>query len=184
MQRLFQWLLSKMGWSIKGNLPKINQYVLIVAPHTSNWDLIIGLMARFAVNTPIQFLIKKEAFVFPLKYILGPLGAIPIDRGKNLNFVDKICQKFKEKEHERFILGLAPEGTRSPVKRWKYGFYHIAHQANVPIVMVGMDYVAKEIRIAKPLQTSGDLAKDYQLLMQFFKTIHGKHKKELADYTK
>lgn len=181
MQRFFQWILSKMGWRINGNLPDIAQYVLIVAPHTSNWDLIIGLIARFAVNTRILFLVKKEAYVFPLKYLLGPLGAIPVDRGKNLHVVDKITQQFKE--NERFILGLAPEGTRSTVTRWKFGFYHIAHQAKVPIVMVGMDYHRKEIRIAKPIKTSGDIEQDYQILMRFFKSIRGKHKKKLADYS-
>jgi len=181
VQRLCQWILSCMGWKIVGKLPDIPQYVLIVVPHTSNWDLIIGLLARFAVNVRIKFLAKREIFVFPLSYIMRAMGGTPVDRSTSKNRVEKIVEMFKN--NKEFVLGLAPEGTRSPVKRWKFGFYHIAHQAEVPIVMVGMDYPSREIRIAPPMKASGDIKKDYAFMLDFFKTIQGKHKKELPEYS-
>lgn len=170
-----------MGWKIVGKLPEIPQYVLIVAPHTSNWDLIIGLLARFAVNTRIHFLVKKEIFVFPLNLLMRALGGIPIDRSISKHRVERIVERFHNNDH--FILGLAPEGTRSPVKRWKFGFYHIAQEAQIPIVMVGMDYTSKEVRVAPPLKPGDDLKEDYEVMLDFFKTIRGKYRKKLPEYS-
>ena len=181
MHRICQWILSLFFFFIVGKLPDINQYVLIVAPHTSNWDLVIGLLARFAVQTRIHFLAKKEIFVFPLKQFMIAVGGTPVDRSKSANRVEQLVDLFKNNEH--FILGLAPEGTRSPVKRWKFGFYHIAQKAKVPIVMVGFDYSSKEVIISPPLPVSGDIEADYARMLDFFKTIRGKVPKELPPYS-
>jgi 1-acyl-sn-glycerol-3-phosphate acyltransferase len=175
-----QWILSLFGWKIVGQLPATKKYVLIVAPHTSNWDLIIGLLARFAVKTRIHFLAKKEIFVFPLKQFFEAVGGTPVDRSQKANRVDQLVEVFNT--HEHYILGLAPEGTRSPVSRWKFGFYHIANKANVPIVMVGMDYPSREVRIAPEFQPSGDVEADYDKMIDFFKGIQGKVPKTYPPY--
>jgi len=177
LQKFCQWMLSVLGWKMIGSLPDIKKYVLIVVPHTSNWDMPIGLLARFSLGTKIHFLAKKEIFVFPVKGLFKALGGIPVERSKSINRVDMLVTTFQE--HERFILAVAPEGTRSPVKRWKFGFYHIAHKAEVPLVMVGFDYAKKEIIIREPFNTTGDLPKDYQVMLQFFQGIQGKRPKEL-----
>ncbi|MCC5791715.1 MAG: 1-acyl-sn-glycerol-3-phosphate acyltransferase [Legionellaceae bacterium] len=179
MRRFSQWILYLWGWKIVGNLPPIKKFVLIVAPHTSNWDLIIGLLGRFSENRMIHFLAKQEIFVFPFRGLLKKLGGIPVDRSHPHHRVEQIVERFQQTDE--LILGITPEGTRSPVKRWKFGFYHIAHQAGVPIVMVGLDYGSKEIRIAPPLQCSGDLKKDFTPMLAFFKTIKGRHPKDIPD---
>ena len=180
MQKFTQFILKIMGWKIVGALPNIKQYVLIVAPHTSNWDLIIGLCARFAVGVKINFLAKHQLFFFPLGTILRAMGGTPVNRSKKGNRVDQVVVLFQQQEH--FKLGLAPEGTRSPVTRWKEGFYHMASQANIPIVMVGFDYPSKEVRVREPFWPTKDISSDFVDILAFFRTIRGKCPKELPDY--
>lgn len=177
LKKFCQWMLSFIGWKIVGCLPDIKKYVLIAVPHTSNWDMPIGLLARFSLGTKIHFLAKKEIFVFPVKGMFKALGGIPVERSKSKSRVDMMVKTFQA--HEQFILALAPEGTRSAVKRWKFGFYHIAHKADVPIVMVGFDYGKKEIIIREPFDTTGNLSQDYQIMVRFFQNIQGKYPKEI-----
>jgi 1-acyl-sn-glycerol-3-phosphate acyltransferase len=180
MQKIAQFILKLMGWKIIGSLPNIKQYVLIVAPHTSNWDLVIGLCARFAVGVKINFLAKHQLFFFPLGNLLGAIGGTPVDRTKHGNRVEQAVALFQQQES--FKLGLAPEGTRSPVTRWKEGFYHMACQANIPIVMVGFDYTSKEVRVREPFLPTKDISNDFATILSFFRTIRGKYPKELPDY--
>ncbi len=180
MQKFNQWILKLMAWKIIGSLPNLKQYVLIVAPHTSNWDLVLGLVARFAVGVKINFLAKQQLFFFPLGTLLKALGGSPVDRTKKGNKVEQAVDLFQNQTH--FKLGLAPEGTRSKVTRWKEGFYHIACQANAPIVMVGLDYLSKEVRISEPLWPNKNISEDFEQIIAFFRTIHGKYPKEIPDY--
>ena len=180
MQALFRFILSRLGWKIVGTLPEEKKYIVIVAPHTSNWDLVICLFARMAIGAKIQFLAKKQVFFFPLGYLLKALGGTPIDRSGKENRVAQVVALYQQTD--RLALGLAPEGTRSPVSRWKEGFYHIACQAKIPIVMIGPDYETKEIRIAQPFWPSGQIETDFPQILAFFRTIHGRHPKDIPDY--
>lgn len=180
MQKLAQYLLKLLGWKIVGQLPDVKKFVLIVAPHTSNWDLVIGLIARFAVGVRINFLAKHQVFFFPLGPFLKAMGGTPVKRDEKGNKVQQAATLFQQSD--RLVLGLAPEGTRSPVTRWKEGFYHIARLANVPIVMVGMDYPSKEVRIAEPFMPTGDISHDFQQMVAYFRTIQGRFPKVLPDY--
>jgi 1-acyl-sn-glycerol-3-phosphate acyltransferase len=180
MQKLAQLLLKLMGWKIVGELPKQSKYVLIVAPHTSNWDLVIGLIARFAVGVRMNFLAKHQVFFFPLGPFLRAMGGAPVDRSKIGNVVEQSVEIFNQ--HETFVLGLAPEGTRSPVNRWKEGFYHIAYAAKVPIALVGFDYPSKEIRLREAFWPTGDVAKDFPEILDYYRTIRGRHAKDIPYY--
>ena len=155
MKTIGRFILKLMGWKIIGELPKDKKYMLIVAPHTSNWDLVIGLCARFALGVRINFLAKKQVFFFPLGIFLKAVGGIPVDRNRKDNKVQQVVDLYSHSENLK--LAITPEGTRSPVTRWKEGFYHIAVQASIPIVMVGFDYSTKEIRISPLFLPSGNI---------------------------
>ncbi|MGL4475063.1 MAG: lysophospholipid acyltransferase family protein [Shewanella sp.] len=176
-----RWLMKISGWSFEGAPPAINQYIMIVGPHTSNWDFIIGVIARGALNTKINFLGKHQLFIPPWGWFFKAIGGSPVDRRKNNNLVDSAAQLFAN--HPHYKLALAPEGTRSPVTRWKTGFYHIATKAKVPIVAVGLDFSRKKIVIAAPLMPSDNQAQDINQLLDFFRTINGCKPKLIPKYT-
>lgn len=180
MQKLAQLILKLIGWKIVGQLPDEKKFIIIVAPHTSNWDLVIGLIARFAVGVKVNFLAKHQLFFFPLGQLLRLLGGTPVNRSQHSNKVQEVVKLFKTSDELK--LGLAPEGTRSTVTRWKEGFYHIATQAQIPIVMIGMDYPSKELRIAEAFHPTGNLEQDFAFMVAYFRTIHGKVPKTLPDY--
>lgn len=180
MQKISRFILTLFGWKVIGSLPDDKKYILIVAPHTSNWDLVIGLLARFAVGAKINFLAKNQLFFFPLGSLLRALGGTPVDRSKQGNKVQQVVALFQQ-ENE-LILGLAPEGTRSFVARWKEGFYHIAALADIPIVMVGLDYSSKEVRVREVFWPTNNIDKDFPQILAYFKTIHGRYPKEIPDY--
>ncbi len=180
MGTLCRFILKLIGWRLVGTLPPDKKYIVIVAPHTSNWDLVIGLLGRFAVEVKINFLAKKQLFFFPLGNLLRALGGTSVDRSKQGNKVEQIAELYKQLDELK--LGLAPEGTRSLVTRWKEGFYHIAIQTGIPIVMIGFDYPSKEIRIHEPFWPTGDINKDFPQFVNYFRTIRGRYPKELPDF--
>lgn len=180
MQKLCRLIYKLIGWKIVGQLPADNKYIIVVAPHTSNWDLVIGLCARFILGAKISFLAKQQIFFFPLGYFFRFLGGMPVDRAHKGNKVEQVVNLFKQSD--KLILAIAPEGTRAPVTRWKEGFYHIACQAKIPIVSFGFDYATKSVRISEPFWPSGDINKDFPEILAFFKTMKGCYLKEIPDY--
>ena len=174
-------LLKILGWKLDGQLDNNKQCVLIVGPHTSNWDFIIGIIARGALGTKIHFLGKHQLFIPPWGWLFRAMGGSPVDRRKHNNLVDAVVQLFKQDPH--YKLALAPEGTRSSVARWKSGFYHIALKANVDIVPIGLDFQRKAIVIATPLRPTGNIEVEMNQLMDFYRTIHGCHPKEIPHYS-
>lgn len=162
-----------MGWKIEGFIdPNISKCVLMVLPHTSWHDFFIGFFTRGILDIEINWIGKKELFKFPMKYYYSWMGGAPIDRAGGLNRVDAIVEIFKRKEI--FRLGISPEGTRKKVTELKTGFYYIAHKANVPIIPVAFNYGKKEVNIANPFCTNGNIDADLQILLQHFKDIKGK----------
>lgn len=138
------------GWVIIGTLPDIKKGVIVIAPHTSNWDFFIGMFAMLALKVRLSFLGKHQIFVFPVKRILLKLGGIPVDRRSAHGVVPEMVQVFKRSE--QLVLALAPEGTRSKVAQWRQGFLHIAKAAKVPVIPVAFDFFYREIRIGAPIQ--------------------------------
>lgn len=173
-------LLKLSGWKIAGTLPTDHQYVAIVGPHTSNWDFIIGVIARGALGAKINFLGKHQLFIAPWGWFFRAIGGTPVDRSKNNNLVDAVVDLFKSNSH--FSLALAPEGTRSPVTRWKTGFYHIASKAQVPIITVGLDFANKTVVIPEGMQTTDDIQQDMDHIIEFYRSIKGRHPKVIPDF--
>ena len=136
-------ILKLAGWKIVGKIPQdVKKCVIIAAPHTSNWDFVIGRLAYWSLGVPVKFLIKKEAFNHPLGSLVKKMGGIPVDRKKSTNLVDQVAALFQEYEILNVIV--TPEGTRKLVHNWKRGYYYIALKAEVPLVLGFADYNKKE----------------------------------------
>ncbi|GIU22339.1 acyltransferase [Shewanella colwelliana] len=173
-------ILKIAGWKIDGAMPAIAQYLVIVGPHTSNWDFIVGVLARGALGDKIHFLGKHQLFIPPWGWFFKAIGGTPVDRRKNNNLVDAVAQLFQS--DPEFKLALAPEGTRSPVERWKTGFYHIANTANAPIVTVALNFGSKTVMIPKPIEVTGNIEADMSHILAFYRTIKGRHPKVIPNY--
>ena len=154
MPAIAAWLLRAIGWRIEGSLPPLPKFVLIVAPHTSNWDFWIGLLAMFILDLRASWLGKHTLFFFPAGPILRWLGGEPIDRSAHHGTVEAAIERF----HTRpaWVIAIAPEGTRKLVPRWKTGFHRIALGAGVPIVPVWIDYPNRVLGIGAPVPADSD----------------------------
>lgn len=173
-KKLYQFIFFQlMGWKIEGSFDSnIKKSVLMVMPHTSNFDFFIGLFTRGIIAIEMNFVAKKELFVFPFGIYFKVIGGAPLDRSGNKNRVDAIVEIFKKRDV--FRLAIAPEGTRSKVIELKTGFYYIAHKANVPIIPVAFDYGTKSVKIGNPFLTSGNYDNDKAALLNHFKNTKGK----------
>lgn len=172
----FLWIvyLKTQGWKTINTFPsEIKSCVIAVAPHTSNEDFFLGLAYRrvFKIDNA-KFLGKAELFRFPFGFIFRRLGGTPVYRNSKQNMVEQVVAKFKTDEN--FMLALSPEGTRKRVDKLKTGFYYIAKQANVPIVMVGLDYANKQLVCSAPFYTTKNEEDDFKQIILFFKNIQGK----------
>ncbi|MFM7015580.1 MAG: 1-acyl-sn-glycerol-3-phosphate acyltransferase [Bacteroidota bacterium] len=174
-RKIYQFLFKFFGWKIS-NAPDLNrfQYVLIAAPHSSNWDFFIGLAVKNILEIHPRFFAKKELFFFPFNIFLKAIGGIPVDRRSKHDLVSEVSQQFTH--NPTFSLALAPEGTRKAVPKFKTGFYQIAVQAKVPIIMVGLDYQKKVVSFADPLYPTGDLNEDSKIMAEFYKDKIGKYR--------
>jgi 1-acyl-sn-glycerol-3-phosphate acyltransferase len=167
-------VLRLLRWSFDGGIPNVSKAVVIVAPHTSNWDFIVGAAAMFALDLEANFLGKHTLFKGPLGAIMRWLGGIPVDRTTGgTGLVDDMVRCFDSAE--ALILAVAPEGTRSTVDHWKTGFHSIARRAGVPVVAVTLDYGRRQIRIAEPFEVSDDATRDIAELQSFFSDSSGRH---------
>ncbi len=161
-------ILRLAGWRIEApSIQKIESYILIMAPHTSNWDFVIGRLALWAIRIEASFLIKKEAFVFPIGQIARAMGGIPVDRVHSGNIIVEIAQLIKSRKIK--VVTITPEGTRSLRHEWKRGFYHIARVAAVPIVMAYLDYGKKVAGVGGVIHPSGNFNDDLKKIYSFYK---------------
>ncbi|EDY87188.1 pseudouridine synthase, RluD [gamma proteobacterium HTCC5015] len=159
-------ILAMMGWRIEGQLPNVNRCVVIGAPHTSNWDFVVGMSAMLALSVRASWMGKHQIFIWPVKYIWHFLGGIPTFRDKHLGAVAQRVALFQERES--LYLGITPEGTRERVDQWKSGFYHIADQAGVPIFPVSFDYDKKVFYLGELFYPTGDVEADIAQLRQYY----------------
>lgn len=160
-------------WSLNGDFPShLKKCVIIVVPHTSWWDFLLGILVRNVWQQEINYIGKKSLFDSPFGWFFRMTGGTPIDRSKSNDTVSAIAQVFEEKN--KFRLSLSPEGTRKKVTHWKTGFYFIAKAAKVPIVMVAFDYGKKEIKISQAHTPSNDQKADFKTYEAFFKGVKGK----------
>lgn len=134
-----------LGWTVEGDFPKRSKFVIVVAPHTSNWDFPMGVFFRRIKGLQSHYVAKKELFIWPLGYFFRALGGFPVERKRNSRFVDSVVNLYRN--NERFVLTMTPEGTRAYNPNWKSGYFHVAKTANVPVVYVGINWGKKRIVI-------------------------------------
>ena len=174
LSKLSRGLLRLGGWRLMGEFPRQSKLIIIGAPHSSYWDGIWGLMIKIALGLDINIMIKKEVMEGPLGPMLRRLGLIPIDRKAAIGVVQQMLNRFNERE--RMWLGITPEGTRKPVKRWKSGFLRIAEAAAVPILPVLIDYPSKTFTLGPLQYASGDIDADIAHIRGLFASARGKHR--------
>ncbi len=166
-------ILNFSGWKTKGKLPDDPKFVLIAAPHTSNWDLPFMLFIAFALRAKIYWMGKDAIFRRPFGPFFRWLGGIPIDRSKKNNVVAQSLEQFHL--NQTLILAVPPAGTRKRVMYWKTGFYHIAHGAKVPVVCAFLDYRKKIGGIGPVIRPTGNIEADMIKIRYFYKDISGKY---------
>ena len=178
MKNFSKWLFNKAGWTAVVTVVEPAKSVICIAPHTSNWDFLIGKMYYWSLGRKSGFLMKKSWFFFPFGGILRNMGGIPIDRSKRTSVTDQIAAEFAK--HAKFHVAITPEGTRSLVKKWKMGFYHIALKANVPIQLAYIDYAKKEMGITEIFYPTGDENADMTKIIAFYKNVTAKHPEKFS----
>ena len=176
LSRIVFWL---SGWSLNANWPEgLKKAVLIAIPHTSNWDLLYARAAFFLMDIPVKFTIKKEVMVGPLGWLIKGLGGIAIDRkrvpgGRKQTYTEAMTAMLKESDE--LVIMVTPEGTRSAVKRWKSGFYHIALGAEVPVVIGYLDYKKKEAGIGPCIYPNGNMEEQIEEMKEFGRSVTPRH---------
>ena len=167
MRLLARGFLRLNGWEPEGSKPAARRYVLIAAPHTSNWDLAYLLALATVLDVKISFVAKHSLFRGPMGAIMRLLCGIPVDRAQpGGGVVEEMGARFKTSDH--LLLAIAPEGTRGEVTRWKTGFHGIARAAGVPILAIALDYGRRQIRFRELFTPSPDLEADVEELQEFF----------------
>ena len=169
-----RWLLGLFGWRMVGELPDVAKLVVIAAPHSTNWDVIWGLLFKISLRLDVHFIGKREAFVWPLGSVLRAFGGIPVDRSAAHGVVGEMGRQFAE--HDRFWLALAPEGTRKKVQKWKTGFWHIAREAGVPILPAYFHYPEKTVGLGPLFHPTDDVAADMARIREFYRPWIGKNR--------
>lgn len=173
MQKLFRYVLYHlMGWSAEVTVNLHDKYIIALAPHTSNWDFIMGILYSRAEGFRCDFMMKKEWFFWPLGSLFRSLGGIPVERKKHMSLTDQMARTALSQN--QFALCITPEGTRKPTSEWKRGFYYIAQKAQLPILLFGLDYSRKRIVCTKTLIPNGDVENQMQEIKDYFRDFKGK----------
>ncbi len=174
VRQFCNWLLFKhWGWTKNVTVPHPDKFIICLAPHTSNWDFLIGQLYMRSQGMKINFLMKKEWFFWPLGPIFKRMGGIPVYRSKHTSMTDNLAETAKEATD--FRLCVTPEGTRSPNPEWKKGFYFIALKAQIPVLLYGADYEKRLIECTKSFIPSGDVEKEMRDVKLYFKDYKGKY---------
>ncbi|MBI3173067.1 MAG: lysophospholipid acyltransferase family protein [Chloroflexi bacterium] len=158
--------LRLVGWKVEGRFPDLDKFVVIGAPHTSNWDFMLFLAVIFTLRANVRFMGKAELFNNPFGWFFYWCGGIPVDRSKSTGLVEQMvdaCQR-----SQQFILVIAPEGTRSHVREWKMGFYHIARSTGIPIVFAAVDGIRKKVIVGQVFQPGEDAEADVKAIKGYF----------------
>ena len=166
-------LLRLAGWKIGQVCEDVPKCVICVAPHTSNWDFVVGKLCYTALGRNAGFLIKKEWFFFPFNLFFSWLGGVPVDRNKHTSVTDQMVEEFNKRR--AFQLAITPEGTRKRTDTWKRGFYYIAQKAQVPIMIAYFDYAKKEAGFKNVFYPTGDAEKDIRTIREYYRGVTACH---------
>ncbi|GGD54674.1 acyltransferase [Lacimicrobium alkaliphilum] len=174
--RFSRWLgftvLRLMGWKLEGEFPNLNRFVGCVAPHTSNWDFVIGLATVFALRLNVSFLGKHSLFVGPLGWWMRRMGGIAVNRSASHGVVQQVSERIAA---EPTILAVAPEGTRKKVRHWKTGFLHIAKASGVPVLLIYFDYKRKVIGFGPLMKIGDDTDSEMAKIRAFYADVTARH---------
>lgn len=161
--------MKNHGWKFVVNIPPVKKCVICVAPHTSNWDFIMGELASRSVGMKAKFLMKDTWFFFPLKYLLYALGGIPVTRGRRSNVTGGVVDTFNKREN--LVVAVTPEGTRSLNEHWHKGFLYMARDAKVPIVLGYFNYEKKIVCLDRIFDTSDDIDADMIAIKRYYDSV-------------
>ncbi len=174
LQQLCTWLFFKvLAFTSEETVEKPDKFVIALAPHTSNWDFLIGLLYCYAEGFRCNYIMKSEWFFWPLGCLLRKTGGIPVRRNVHNNLTDQLAEAAKRSE--TFHLCITPEGTRKLQPEWKKGFYYIALKADIPILLYGLDYKRRLISCTKIMRPTGDVDKEMLEVKKYFNNFQGKH---------
>jgi 1-acyl-sn-glycerol-3-phosphate acyltransferase len=173
MQRWARKLLAAFGWRIDIAWPPVPKCVIIVYPHTSNWDFVVGVLARFAVGLPAQWAGKDTLFRWPVAGLLRRMGGLPVNRREHTGLTGRLAEEFRRRPW--LWLVIAPEGTRSRAEHWKSGFYHLALAAKVPVGLGFIDYGARVVGLTTYRPLSGNPEEDLAYMRAFYAGKVGRH---------
>jgi 1-acyl-sn-glycerol-3-phosphate acyltransferase len=162
-----------LGWTIQAELPDVKKYVTIAAPHTSNWDFPLGILAAKAIKLKVHWMGKHTLFRWPYGWFFRAIGGTPVHRDGGGNYISQMVALFENSE--QLALALAPEGTRGKTDHWKTGFYYIARAANVPILMAYLDFGNKQVGVGDLFYPGDDIDADFAQIRQFYKNRQGKN---------
>ncbi len=165
--------LRLRGWKFPGSLPSVDKMIVIGAPHTTNWDFVVFLAAKWAHKMNAHFLGKHTLFRWPFGYLFKALGGIPIDRSKSGGVVGQVAAVFEDAK--KMTLVMAPEGTRKPVPSWKSGFLKIAEVTSAPVVLAAVDFPRREITIGPAIEYRGDVSAFMDQTREFYSDKVGLH---------
>ncbi len=174
MQKLCKWIFFRlMKWQFSDVFPKNKKLILIIAPHTSNMDFLMGKLIFCVIGKKPYFMIKEQWFRPPIGWIMKAIGGVPVNRTSSSGTVKSLIKHLQN--DEEFILNITPEGTRSRVKRWKRGFYKLSLQTGIPILPGYIDYKKKKIGVGKLIYPTGNYDADSQYLKSFYKNVTARH---------
>lgn len=159
-------------WKLVGGIPSDRKIILVLGPHTSNWDFVVAVAAMLALDLRVHWVGKHSLFKTPLGPLLKLLGGIPVDRTRPQGFAEGIIEQMRRVDN--LVITITPEGTRSPVKKLKTGFSRIARDAPCPYVPVILDYSSREIRLLSPCSAQADPEKDAELIQRLFASARPK----------
>lgn len=171
-------LLWLIGWRMRGEFPNVPKGMIIIAPHSSNYDGLVSVAAIMAMRLQLFFFVKDSAFVWPVGGLMRWFGAVPVDRESSKDMVGYTVSQYQSKD--ALMLAIAPEGTRKSSPAWKTGFYWIAYRAGVPIIMVSYDYSKKEIVLLGSFTPTGDVEQDLPQIIARFKGMVPRHPDRLS----
>jgi len=171
--RLCRTILHWMGWRLILDVPHVDKIVIVFYPHTSNWDFVIGLLARFGLGIPVTWAGKDNLFRWPFTGLWTRLGGIPVNRREHTGFVTHMVAEFSQRKV--MLLAIAPEGTRRRTRYWKSGFYRVAIAARVPLGLAFIDFTAREIGVGGLLYPAGNAATDIAALREFYSGKTARH---------
>jgi 1-acyl-sn-glycerol-3-phosphate acyltransferase len=166
-------ILKMVGWTVDITTPDYDKCIICVAPHTSNWDFILGELAYWSIGRTAGFLMKEAWFFPPMGWVFRKLGGIPVPKKRGSALSDELVARFNSSK--RMVLAITPEGTRKGVAKWRRGFLYIAAEANVPLLLGAIDYKKKHIEVTTEFKPTGDVDADLRAIKKFYSVYNAKY---------